>query len=226
MFPISDNIKTKSTPYITIILIGINVYIFFRYLLFGNTDEFIMQYALIPSNVNLSNLSTLLPFVTSQFLHGGFFHIASNMLFLWVFGDNVEERLGKIRYLLLYIFAGVFGGFSQFILNTSSTIPMLGASGAVSGILGAYLVLFNKHSIKSIVILFFTITTINIPAGIYILYWFGLQLFQGIASLPSISMQTGGTAFFAHIGGFVIGYLAAKQLSKPKKDYIEGEIVE
>lgn len=226
MFPISDSVKTNKTPFITIILIAINIYVFVRYLLLGNTDGFVEQYALTPEKVNLLNPNTLYPFITSQFLHGGFFHIISNMWFLWVFGDNVEEKIGRIKYLFLYLIAGIAGGFLQYILSPESTIPMLGASGAVSGVLGAYFVLFKHHSIRSIVFLFFVITTVNIPAGIYIFYWFILQLFSGVASIPSLSMETGGVAFFAHVGGFLFGYLIAKQVSKPKKDYIEGEIVE
>ncbi len=226
MFPISDNARTKGLPFITIIIIAINVYVFIRYLLLGDTDQFVYEYALIPENVNFSNISTLFPFISSQFLHGGFFHIISNMWFLWVFGDNVEEKIGRIRYLGLYLLSGIAGGLLQYVLSPESSIPMLGASGAVSGVLGAYFLLFKHHSIRSIVFLFFVITTINIPAGIYIFYWFALQLFQGVASLPSLDLETGGTAFFAHVGGFVAGYLIAKLFSQPKKDYIEGEIVE
>ena len=225
MFPIADSVRSNKTPYVTFLLIGINIYIFIRYLVFGDTDSFVLQYALIPSKVNFYDPSTLLPFITSQFLHGGFFHIVSNMLFLWVFGDNVEEKIGRIRFLLMYLAAGTAGGLLQYILSPDSAIPMIGASGAVSGVLGAYYVLFPHHKIKSVVFLFFVITTINIPAGFYLLYWFGLQFFQGIASLPSLSMETGGVAFFAHIGGFIFGVLIAKLYSIPKKDYTEGEIV-
>ena len=225
MFPISDSVKATKKPFVTIFLIAINVYVFVRYLLLGNADAFVNEFALIPDKIALTNFQTLYPFITSQFLHGGFFHIISNMWFLWVFGDNVEEKIGRIKYLGLYLIAGVVGALLQYLLNPESSIPMLGASGAVSGVLGAYFVLFKHHSIKSIVILFFTITTINIPAGIYIFYWFILQLFQGVASLSSLSVETGGVAFFAHVGGFGVGYLIAKTLNKPKKDYIEGEIV-
>lgn len=226
MFPISDSVKATKKPFVTIILIAINAYIFVRYLLLGDTDSFVAEYALTPEKINLFDYQTLYPFITSQFLHGGFFHIISNMWFLWVFGDNVEEKIGRIKYLGLYLTAGVAGALLQYLLNPESTIPMLGASGAVSGILGAYFVLFKHHSIKSIVILFFTITTINIPAGIYIFYWFILQFFQGVASLSSLSVETGGIAFFAHLGGFGAGYILAKLLNKPKKDYIEGEIIQ
>lgn len=226
MFPISDNVKSSKRPYVTIALIAINIYIFVRYLLVGDVDTFVSYYALIPAKVNFLDPTTLLPFITSQFLHGGFLHIAGNMLFLWVFGDNVEEKLGHVKFLLFYLLAGAVGGLLQYILSPGSLIPMIGASGAISGVLGAYYVFFPKHSVKSLVLFFFTITTINIPAGFFLLYWFVLQFFQGIASLPGLSMETGGVAFFAHVGGFATGYITAKNLNKPKKDYIEGEIIE
>ena len=226
MFPISDSVRTNKTPFITIILIAINVYIFIRFLLLGDTDNFVSEYALTPEKINLLDYNTLYPFITSQFLHGGFFHIISNMWFLWVFGDNVEEKIGGINYLILYLGAGITGALLQYFLNPESAIPMLGASGAVSGVLGAYFLLFKHHSIKSIILLFFVITTVNIPAGIYIFYWFILQLFQGVASIPGLSTETGGVAFWAHVGGFGTGYLLTKLFSKPRKDFIEGEIIE
>lgn len=225
MFPISDSHKPQKTAFVTFLIIAINIYVFVRYLLIGDTDSFVSEFALTPEKVNFSNLTTLYPFITSLFLHGGFFHIISNMWFLWVFGDNVEDKLGRIKYLFVYLVSGTAGGLLQYILNPESTIPMLGASGAVSGILGAYFLLFKHHYIKSIVILFFVITTVNIPAGIYIFYWFALQLFQGALSLPTLHMETGGVAFFAHVGGFLAGYMLAKLFNKPKKDYIEGEII-
>lgn len=226
MFPLSDSVKTNKTPFITIILIAINIYVFVRYLLLGDTDLFVEEYALIPERINLLDPGTLYPFITSQFLHGGFFHIISNMWFLWVFGDNVEEKIGRLKYLFLYLAAGVAGGLLQYVLSPESAIPMLGASGAVSGVLGAYFVLFRHHNIRSIVFLFFSIATVDIPAGIYIFYWFILQLFSGVASIPSLSMETGGVAFFAHVGGFVVGYLVARILNRPQKEYVEGEILD
>lgn len=225
MFPISDSVKSQKTPFVTFILIAVNVYVFVRYLFLGDTNAIIEEYALTPSLVNFSDYSTLIPFITSQFLHGGFFHILSNMLFLWVFGDNVEERMGRIKFLLMYLAAGIAGGLLQYVLSATSSIPMIGASGAVSGVLGAYYVFFPHHKIKSIVFLFFVLTTINIPAGFYLLYWFAIQFFQGIASLPTLSVETGGVAFFAHVGGFALGFIIAKLFNRPEKKYIEGEIV-
>src|SRR5690349_13916700 len=148
MFPISDSIKSGKFPILTVFLIGITVFVFAQQLLSPNPDVIIQKYALIPTNVNFSNLNTLYPFITAIFLHGGFLHILSNMWFLWIFGDDVEARLGKIAFLLLYFLAGIIGNLVQYLLMPGSTIPMLGASGAIAGILGAYFILFPYSKIK------------------------------------------------------------------------------
>jgi membrane associated rhomboid family serine protease len=226
MFPISDSTKTGKIPFITLAIILANAYVFYKQLSSPNQEAFIFEYALVPSSVNFLNPETLIPFVTSMFLHGGFLHIISNMWFLWIFGDNVEAKLGAIKFILLYILAGIIGGASQFLINPTSDIPMLGASGAVSGILGAYFIMFPAASIRSFIFLFFYATITKIPAMIYIFYWFVIQLFSGIMALP-ISYQSGGVAFFAHIGGFAAGLLLAKTFrSRRKQDIIEGEIIE
>jgi len=225
MFPISDTIKSEKFPLITIFLIAANIYVFFQEITSGNPDAFIFQYSLIPQAVNFFNPLSLSPFVTSIFLHGGFLHIVSNMWFLWIFGDNVEARLGKIKYIILYLAAGIIGNAIQFLLNPSSPIPMLGASGAVSGVLGAYFLLFPGANVKTLVILFFFITITEIRAVIYIFYWFILQIISGAASLP-FSANQGGIAFWAHVGGFVAGLLLAGILrNRNGQDIIEGEIV-
>lgn len=225
MFPISDSVKSKKIPFITIFIVVLNIFVFAQMLL-GGTEQFIAQYALVPSQVNFLEVRSLLQFVTSIFLHGGFFHIFSNMWFLWVFGDNVEERIGRIKYLSLFLATGIAGALLQYILNFDSLVPMIGASGAVSGVLGAYYVLFPRHTVRSLIFAFFVITTMNVPATFYILYWFVIQLFSGVASLPSISAQSGGVAFFAHIGGFITGLLLTKYVfARAKKSWIEGELI-
>lgn len=191
----------------------------------SNLDKFISLYALIPKNINFLNIYSLLPFVTAMFLHGGFFHLLSNMWFLWVFGDAVESDLGVFKYIILYFAAGILGNLMQYLLSSNSTIPMLGASGAISGVLGAYMVLFPKSMIKTVLILIFSISIVNIPALIYIFYWFVIQLFAGILSLP-FSYQSGGIAFWAHVGGFLAGVYLVKKIKTRKVPYIEGEIVE
>lgn len=164
-----------------------------------------MQYALVPSLVNFSNTATLLPFVTAMFLHGGILHILSNMWFLIVFGDNVNDALSPFGFLLLYFSAGVIGNFVQYMFTPGSNIPMLGASGAVAGILGAYYVLFPHSKIKTLVFILFFVTIIEISAPLMLGYWFILQLFSGAASAPTLGNEQGGVAFFAHIAGFVVG---------------------
>lgn len=225
MFPISDSVRSHKFPLVTLALIVINIFVFAQ-MIFAGADSIVEKYALTPTTVNFTNPLTLLPFITSQFLHGGFFHIFSNMWFLWVFGDNVEEKLGKINFLFMYLLSGILGAFLQYVVSSDSSIPMLGASGAVSGVLGAYFVLFPGHRIKSIVFMFLIITTINIPASFYIFYWFIIQLFSGFASLPGLAESAGGVAFFAHVGGFILGYFSTKLFfNKKEKNWIEGEII-
>lgn len=227
MFPIGDVEKSNRFPFITILLIVVNVAVFFQMLLSPDPEAFVSRYGLIPQNITLFDFNTLLPFITSMFLHGGFFHIFSNMWFLWIFGDNVEERLGLIGFPILYFASGIAGGLAQYLLQPGSNIPMIGASGAVSGVLGAYFILFPHHRIRSVLFLFFIFTVVNIPAGFYLFYWFILQFFQGVASIPTLASETGGVAFMAHVGGFVTGILLALLYRNTEaKEYIEGEIVD
>lgn len=209
MFPISDSIKTRHFPILNILIIAATIAVFVKELFAPNPDQFIQAYALIPSQVNLLNFSTFTPFVTAIFLHGGFLHIISNLWFLWVFGDNVEDRLGFIFFPLLYFGSGVLGNVVQYILMPASPIPMLGASGAIAGILGAYYVFYPYSKIKTFVIIILFFTVIDIPASLMLGYWFVLQIIAGASSLP-FSGDQGGIAFFAHIGGFLTGVLFAK----------------
>ncbi len=226
MFPISDSARTGKIPFITIGIIVINILVFIQQLN-PQLELFIIQnYALIPSLVNFADPYSFIPFVTAQFLHGGFFHILSNMWFLWVFGDNVEIHLGRIRFILLYIITGIVGFLAQFMLNPASDIPMIGASGAVSGLLAAYLVLFPSSKIKSLVVIFFFITFADIPAVIYIVFWFIIQVFSGVSSL-SANTSAGGIAFWAHVAGFISGIFITRFFRNTgPKPYIEGEIIE
>lgn len=225
MFPISDSAKSGRIPLITLAIILATSFVFYEQLTTSNQAIFIRTYALIPYLVNLLNPQTLIPFVTAIFLHGGFLHILSNMWFLWIFGDNVEARLGIFRFSFLYLIAGIIGNLVHFFLASNSTIPMLGASGAVSGVLGAYFIMFPSSNIKTFLFLFFFVTVTEIPAMIYIFYWFIIQLFSGVASLP-FAFQTGGIAFWAHVGGFLTGLILARSWKKPRGEkIIEGEIV-
>jgi len=213
MFPLSDSVKTGKFPFLNIAIIAVTIFVFIQELLAPNLDEFIKMYALIPSQVNFTESSTLFPFISSIFLHGGFLHIISNMWFLWIFGDDVEGGLGRLPFLFLYFFSGIVGNVVQFLLMPSSSIPMLGASGAVAGILGAYYILFPHSKIKTLVPFFGFFTIIDIAAPIMLGYWFLLQLISGVASLPFVS-QTGGVAFWTHVGGFLSGVVIAKILGR------------
>ncbi len=223
MFPISDSIPATRFAYLNWTIIIVTCYVFFLQLTSPNLDAFIQQYALIPANVNWSNVRTLLPFITAIFLHGGFMHIISNMWFLKVFGDNVEGHMNPLKFLLLYFGAGILGNFLQYVIAPSSSIPMLGASGAVAGILGYYYSVFPHSQVKTLVFIFFFVTIINISAGFLLGYWFVLQIFSGVGSI-SQSASMGGIAFWAHIAGFITGILFAK-LNRPQSEILEGEII-
>lgn len=209
MFPISDSHPGGRFPLINIILITATIFVFIQQLLAPNPESFIIRYALIPSNINFSDLQTLIPFISAIFLHGGFLHIISNMWFLWVFGDNVEGHFGLLLFPLVYFLSGIVGNILQYILMPSSSIPMLGASGAVAGVLGAYYVLFPHAKIKTLIPFFGFASIVSVSASFMLGYWFILQILSGAASLPLMS-QSGGIAFWAHVGGFVAGVILAK----------------
>jgi membrane associated rhomboid family serine protease len=145
-----------------------------------------------------------------MFLHGGWLHVLLNMWFLWIFGDNIEDLLGHAKYLVFYLLCGAVAGLGQVIANPYSTVPMVGASGAIAGVMGAYLIKFPRARILTLVFVVFFITTIEIPAPIMLVYWFVTQLFSGFGSIAQTHISQGGTAFFAHIGGFVAGIVLVK----------------
>lgn len=214
MIPLSDSHSAGKFPLWVIAVITANIYIFFLQITAVNPDVFIAQYALIPSLVDLSSPQTLVPFLTSQFLHGGFIHIISNMLFLWVFGDNVESRLGFFLFPLFYLLSGAVGGFTQYIFMPTSDVPMIGASGAIAGVLGGYLAMFPRHTVKTLVPVFGLPAIINVPAYFMLFYWFLTQIFAGSASMAVSPQDIGGIAYFAHIGGFLTGFVSAKLLKQ------------
>jgi membrane associated rhomboid family serine protease len=225
MFPLRDTQKTYKFPLITYAIIAVNAFVFFLEITSANPDAFIEAYALIPSLVNFSRIETLTPFITSQFLHAGFLHIISNMWFLKIFGDNIEERFGSILYLFIYLLAGAVGGLIQYLFSPGSSIPMIGASGAVAGVLGAYLVFFPHHKIETLVPLGLFVTTADLPASLMLGYWFLTQIFSGVGAVAVA--QVGGVAFWAHVGGFVFGYLVAKLFQRQGSLKVEeGEILE
>lgn len=210
MFPISDTQTSGRFPFWVFAIIIANAFVFILELTAPDTDQFVAQFALTPSQLNFFDFNSLKTLITSQFLHGGFVHILSNMWFLWIFGDNVEEIFGFFFFPIFYLLSGIAGGLAQYALDPISNIPILGASGAIAGVLGAYMALFPNHSIKTLIPVFGFVTTANLPAYIMLFYWFFTQLFSGTASIIASTTSIGGVAFFAHIGGFAAGYLIAK----------------
>lgn len=199
MMPVGDdNSQRKTFPYVTYSLIALNVIMFFIELSGG--EAFIMDWAFIPSRF-LSNPAGEFPTIfSSMFMHAGWAHLFGNMLYLWIFGDNVEDRLGKVKYILFYLFCGIVATFAQMIFNPGSNIPNVGASGAIAGVLGAYIVLFPNTKVNVIVGRGMT----QMSALIVIGFWFVLQFLSSFSTLASTE-DTGGVAYFAHIGGFLAG---------------------
>lgn len=199
MLPIGDdNSARRTVPLVTYALIALNVLVFILELTGG--DAFITKWAFVPSRFLSNPFGDFLTLFTSMFMHAGWLHLGSNMLYLWIFGDNVEDRFGHIKFIIFYILSGLVATFAQLAFNPESTLPNLGASGAIAGVLGAYIVLFPKQNIKVLL----GQRVIQMSALIVIGLWIVLQLFSGIGSISS-STQTGGVAYMAHIGGFVAG---------------------
>lgn len=217
MIPLKDSEPAEKFPLVTISIIIVNIFVFLIETTEPNLDIFLQNYALVASRVSFGDPVSLTRFVSSQFLHGGWLHLISNMWFLWIFGDNVESRLGKTRFLIFYLVSGVVAGLTQFIFLLGTDIPMLGASGAVAGVLGAYLILFPHHRIDTLVPLGYYMTHAQLPAQIVLFFWFVSQLFNGTAALATTTATTGGVAWFAHIGGFIFGAMAirSRKITKP-----------
>jgi membrane associated rhomboid family serine protease len=220
VIPIRDANPTQRFPFITLALIALNAAAFLLWEPITGTPReqnlFFYCNGAIPREITslepipevaqaCGGKSVILSIFTSMFLHGGWLHIIGNMLFLWVFGNNVEDRMGHVVFLLFYLVAGVVAAYAQAAIGASSTVPLIGASGAVAGVLGAYLVMYPRARVLTLVIFFF-ITMIELPALIVLGMWFVLQAFQGLGSLGA---DVGGVAWFAHIGGFVFGALIA-----------------
>ena len=213
MIPLKDINPTRTTPVVNILLIVANVLVFF-YMVYtstlapGSENVFMMAHGTVPLRVSQflqgrgTAESALLPLVTSIFLHSGLMHLAGNMLFLWVFGDNVEDYFGHLGYLVFYLLCGVGSGLIHVLFNLDSRIPAIGASGAISGVMGAYAVLYPRHRILT----FFFIFLIPVPAILILGYWFVIQFLEGVNGI-GMRVQGGGVAIWAHVGGFVIGVL-------------------
>jgi membrane associated rhomboid family serine protease len=216
VIPLKDLTPRRSFPVVTLLLIAVNVVVFLHQISLTPSagDVFVRTYGLVPAKISLAlagrrytMIEALLPLVTCMFLHGGFLHIIGNLWFLWVFGANVEDRLGSLPYLVFYFTAGIGSGIAETLFSWGSRVPSIGASGAISGVLGAYIVFFPASRILTLVPLLIIWFTWRIPAMIFIGLWFALQFLSGISSLGSQSV--GGVAWWAHVGGFVIGVIVA-----------------
>jgi membrane associated rhomboid family serine protease len=223
LFPISDDNPRANPPIATVVLIGMNVVVWALVQGFGNPRvlaESMCMYALVPGELlgyvdagmriqvghglvcEFDGTAKPLSLLTSMFMHGGWFHIIGNMWFLWVFGDNVEDEMGPVRFLVFYVLCGLAAAFAQIVTAPASLVPMVGASGAIGGVMGAYALLFPRVRVRLLIILVFYVTTITVPAIFMLGYWFLLQLLQGI---PALGSEEGGVAFWAHVGGFLAG---------------------
>ena len=196
-FPYKDDNPRVLFPFVTYGIIGINILVFWaQFFVYGN-ERLISTFAFVPYEFKLFTI------FTSMFMHGGLMHIIGNMWFLYIFGDNVESILGHVRFLLFYLFCGIGAAVAQFLIQPDSTTPMVGASGAIAGVLGAYMIKFPKARVHVLAVIFIFITTIVVPAQLVLGIWFLMQLSGGLGSLGFDT--TGGIAWFAHIGGFIVG---------------------
>jgi membrane associated rhomboid family serine protease len=209
MIPLRDSVRSRTFPIVNVSLIVINFIVFFNEISLSNQslNQLTYIYGLIPARVETQLaagaplLSLATPFITAMFLHANWLHIIGNMLYLWIFGDNVEDQIGHIPYLFFYLLVGVAGSITYIIADPTSQVPIIGASGAIAGILGAYFISYPNVRVLTLLPLFFFITIVEIPAIWFLLFWFVMQLFNGFAT----SLAADSVAWWAHIGGFVAG---------------------
>jgi len=204
---------------VNVLLIAANLLLFFYETSLGRQfDSFVTAYGVIPAYFLTGPVADqIVRLTTAMFLHGGWFHVLSNMLYLWIFGDNVEDRLGHFRYLVFYLVTGYIATITHIFTDPYSLIPLIGASGAIAGVLGAYLVLFPRARVLTLVFIFIFIQVVPIPAVIFLGIWFVLQLLNGTAGLSGAAAQ--GVAFWAHIGGFVAGVFLVKLFDRDERGF-------
>jgi len=217
MFPLWDDLPTKKFPLITVAIIVLNTIVYLYEASLGEKfTQFIYAMGLIPFEIthHIDLLPTspsiiYLTIFTSMFMHGSIIHLLGNMLFLWIFGNNVEEYLGRVNFIIFYLVCGLSAAFTQIFFNPNSTMPMVGASGAIAGVLGAYLLLYPRARVTTVIIFGFFIRLIKIPAVVVLSFWIIYQFLYGISSL-AVKTGEGGVAWFAHIGGFIGGIILIK----------------
>jgi membrane associated rhomboid family serine protease len=207
MFPLYDTVRSRRFPLMNWMLVLLNGLAFYYELTLGEAElhRFILDWGLVPAQLAFDSADSWIRILTSMFLHGGWFHILSNMWILIIFGDNIEDRMGSGRYLIFYLLSGTAAALLQAFLYPASTIPMVGASGAIAGVLGAYLILYPRARVATLVPIIFIFTLMELPAIIFLGFWFISQLFSGWLALGGADL--GGVAWWAHIGGFIFGML-------------------
>jgi membrane associated rhomboid family serine protease len=226
MIPLRDANPSRSFPIMTIGLIIINVIIFLFEVSAGrNLDVLFNKFALIPDKYfslaargGFNYIDRFYPFITSQFLHGGWMHVIGNMWFLWIFGDNIEDRLGHFKFVLFYLLCGVAAGLTHVYTNPSSIVPTVGASGAIAGVMGAYTILYPRAKVLTLIIFFFFIRFIELPAFIFLGVWFFIQFLSGAATMAGGGAHA-GVAWWAHIGGFVVGIILILILPRKRSHF-------
>jgi membrane associated rhomboid family serine protease len=220
MIPIRDVIPSRTTPYVTFSLIIANALAFLCQFALDPAvaSRFLETFAFIPAHLTIATSPALL---TAVFLHAGWAHLIGNLLFLWIFGDNVEDRFGHGRFLAFYLVVGVAANVAQYAAAPQSLVPIIGASGAIAGVMGAYFVLFPKSRVVMLIWLLFYVDFVEIPAVLFLGFWFIFQFLGGVGQTAAIAVGgSGGVAFFAHISGFVIGAISGRLLARPERSTV------
>ena len=229
MIPLRDANPSSRTPWVTFVIIGLNTLAFLYELVLpqARLEQLIFTMGMVPARVTVFPADpaitfgdAFLPLFSSMFLHGGWLHLIGNMWFLWIFGDNIEDRLGHLRYLVFYLLCGLGAGLAHTFFNLNSTVPSIGASGAIAGVLGGYLLLYPHARVLTLIPVFF-LYLVELPAYIVLALWFVIQLFSGTASLGARDAAAGGVAWWAHIGGFLLGLALVKLFAQqpPRVSY-------
>jgi membrane associated rhomboid family serine protease len=231
MFPIRDDQPSYSTPYVNYLIITLNVLIFLFEVWVGQQsrgalNSLVGEFGVVPRRFaldlgrqHIDVVGAFFPILTSMFLHGGWLHVLGNMWFLYIFGDNIEDQVGHFPYLIFYLVCGIAAALTHIALNVNSRVPSVGASGAIAGVMGAYLVLYPRAKVLTLVFLLVFFTFWQIPAWFFLIYWFALQFIGGTAMSVADTAQGGGVAFWAHVGGFLAGVILIKLMPQRPRRY-------